>query len=56
MNHLSLYISTYGLFNPDLILSPLYYNNGVNNTVSKGNITLLYSLCGDKYLNVSDDY
>ena len=49
-------ISIEGLINPDFILGTLYYDNGVTNTVSKGNITLVYSLCVDKHLNVIDEY
>ena len=60
MNHVSLCnvmcISIEGLINPDFILGTLYYDNGVTNTVSKGNITLVYSLCVDKHLNVIDEY
>ena len=42
MKHLSLHILTLGLFKPDFILGPLYYDTGVTNTASKGNITLVY--------------
>ena len=56
MNYFSLYVSTEGLFNPDFIIGPLFYDNSVTNTVSKGSFTLVYSLYVDKHLNVIDDY